>query len=369
MAADERRRLWRWTAIALACWIVEGLTYALQFHLLEGSAGRPVTWAYALNASLSNALVWVPFTVLALWLVERFPVGRGRWLMPVAVHLATACVVVVLRAIAIAWLDPWVGWYSQPPTARHVLVTRFQENLLLYLMQVGLAHALHYAQAVRMRDAQLAHAQLQALTTQMRPHFLFNTLNTAASLMHDDVVAAERVLTQLGELLRRSLAAGDTPEVSLRSELEFLRLYLEIEQARFERHLSVQWDLDRPALDVVVPHLILQPLVENALRHGIAPRATPGTVTIAARLDDGWLHVEVQDDGVGIDRAPAHGRGAGMGLATTRARLSRLYGQRHRFAVRSVPAGGTIVTLVIPARRGGAAHEPAQAHSRIDRRR
>ncbi|MPZ18821.1 MAG: sensor protein lytS [Luteitalea sp.] len=348
------RRLWRWSAIALACWTVEGLTYTLQFHFLHESAGEPVTWGYALSISLTNALLWVPFTVAAFWLVERFPVERGRWHVAVGVHLVTACVVVLLRAIVVVWLDPWVGWYAETPTVERVLATRFQENLVLYLMLVGVAHALHYAQAVRMRDAQLARAQLQALTAQMRPHFLFNTLNTAASLMHENVVAAERVLAQLGELLRRSLAAGDTPEVSLRGELEFLRLYLEIEQARFEDHLSVQWHLDPSALDVAVPHLILQPLVENALRHGIAPRATSGTVTVTARLAGDWLQVDVHDDGVGIDAAPPHRRGAGMGLATTRARLSHLYGPRHRFTVRGAPAGGTIATLVIPARRAAA---------------
>jgi len=196
-------------------------------------------------------------------------------------------------------------------------------------------------------ETQLVQAQLQALQMQLQPHFLFNTLHAISTLMHRDVDAAEKMLARLSDLLRLTLENGSTQTVMLKDELEFLKKYLEIEEIRFADRLTIRTAIAPDALDALVPNLILQPIVENAIRHGIAPRAQPGRVEITARRVDGKLRLEVQDDGPGL--RPGNGR-EGLGLKNTRERLARLYQGAHRLELESPPEGGVRVTLEIPFR-------------------
>jgi two-component system, LytTR family, sensor kinase len=177
-------------------------------------------------------------------------------------------------------------------------------------------------------------------------------------MMHRDVMAADRMLARLSELLRRTLAAHDAPEVSLREELELLTLFVDIETTRFRDRLSVTWDIEEGALQLRVPHLILQPLVENAVKHGIAPRATAGTIVVSARRVGEWLYLEVRDDGVGL-RAATDGR-QGVGLSNVRGRLAQLYPNRHHMELSAQPEGGTVVALVLPAQPAEPSPEDAE---------
>jgi sensor histidine kinase YesM len=240
-------------------------------------------------------------------------------------------------------------------------------NSLVYSGMVAVQHmgALYrrYAERERMTlqlETKLARAQLEALKIQLQPHFLFNTLNTISALLHRDPEAADRVLTRLGDLLRLSLQHSGRQEVMLRQELEFLEGYLEIQQTRFQDRLRVRFDTDPDALDALVPTLVLQPLVENAVRHAIEPRAAAGWLEVRARRENGRLTLQVADDGPGI---AANGPGAiagsvipatgsGIGLANTRARLEQLYGAGHRFTLANASQGGLVVTLEIPFRVG-----------------
>jgi two-component system, LytTR family, sensor kinase len=184
---------------------------------------------------------------------------------------------------------------------------------------------------------------------QLNPHFLFNTLHAISALMHKDVEAADCMIARLSDLLRYALESTDAQEVPLKQELAFLERYLEIEQTRFGDRLVVRKQIDPLALEALVPTLILQPLVENAIRHGIEPHARRGEIRLSARRDAGMLHLEVRDNGGGLITANGSPE-EGVGLSNTRARLAELYGDRHRFEFRNADQGGLIVHLVIPCR-------------------
>lgn len=205
-------------------------------------------------------------------------------------------------------------------------------------------------------EVQLAQAQVQSLKLQLHPHFLFNALNTITALIGQDPHAAERMVSGLSDLLRLSLRHASEQEVPLERELEILQHYLEIQQIRFADRLTVRYDIEDAARQALVPNLLLQPLVENAIRHGIAPRAAPGSVVISAQLDGGVLRLTVEDDGVGP--GPSSG-GEGIGLSNTRARLERLYGDRQRLELRGGADGGFIVRIDIPFR--SLAERPAES--------
>jgi two-component system LytT family sensor kinase len=182
---------------------------------------------------------------------------------------------------------------------------------------------------------------------QLHPHFLFNTLHTVSELVHEDPDTADRMITGLSDLLREALAAGGVQEVPLHRELELLHRYLEIQQARFGDRLQVQFDVDAAVRQALVPHLILQPIVENAIMHGIGARVDAGHIRIHARAVDGALLLEIQDDGRGVRKAEFR---EGVGLGNTRERLRGLYGSEHRFEIDEPSGGGTVVRVRIPLR-------------------
>jgi two-component system LytT family sensor kinase len=226
-------------------------------------------------------------------------------------------------------------------------------DLLTYWVLVGLSHAVGYYRKYQERElkatqleARLVQAQLQALKMQLQPHFLFNTLHAISALVHKDVEAADRMITRLSEFLRITLDSVGVQEVPLKTELESLDKYLEIEQVRFGSRLAVVRSISAETLHLLVPNLILQPLVENAVRHSIAPRASGGRIEIRARSEKGILVVDVLDDGPG---APAESYREGVGLANTRARLQQLYGSAQTLDLRNDPGVGFRVSLSLPA--------------------
>jgi two-component system LytT family sensor kinase len=304
-------------------------------------------------------VLWIPLTVGIFWLSARFPLGRGKWVRHGAVHIGGMAAVIACRAVLVFTFDHWLAFYDVPPRFSQVLVHSVFNNFFFYWLQAGVAHALVFAARERRRERaaaelerELARAELHALKAQLHPHFLFNTLHSIAALVHVDAEAADRMIARLSQLLRQVLENAATQEVSLADELSCLRPYLEIEQVRLGARLSVIEEVDRDALDALVPHLVLQPLVENAVRHGISPRKAPGRVTIAARREGNMLHLSVTDDGVGL-RADHADAPRGYGIATTSARLLRLYGESQRLTLEAVPEGGVAASLVVPFHRVG----------------
>ena len=339
-------------------WTLIGLSFASQFYLACYKAGRPVTWGQAVGWSLGDWYVWAVMSLPIVQLARRFRFDDVKWGRNVAIHLAASAICslgyMALRAGVGQVQSRWGGTpVSFAETFSPLLFKTFHFNLLIYWVIVSVSHAFDYYRQMQERELRaaelekrLAQARLQTLQMQLNPHFLFNSLHAISALVHKDADLADQMITRLSDLLRYALEVTDAQEVPLRQELDFLRRYLEIEQTRFGDRLAVRLEIAPETLDALVPNLLLQPLVENAIRHGIEPRAKPGQIELRSRCEGGQLKLEVRDNGVGL--SPGRKLEEGVGLSNTRARLKQLYGDRHRFALSEGPGGGLAVCLELP---------------------
>jgi LytS/YehU family sensor histidine kinase len=344
-------------AYIVAAWTVVCLFNTEQTYITLSLSGRPTPWLSVLGVMAPGMVLWALMTPAIMWLATRFPLDRTG----IFVHVAAAVVGATADATLYDLIDPWVNPFGTRPLFVG-FVRYFSINVACYIGVVAVTLVTRYSTQLRERkvaaaelSSQLSAAQLRSLQAQLRPHFLFNTLNTIAELVHRDPESADRMITRLGALLRRSFDTLGDQEVALHAELEFLRDYSEIVCARFAGRIRIISTIDPDALDALVPSLILQPLVENAVRHGLEPRAEGGEVEIVARRRLDLLELEVRDDGLGLalgdDETSARER-EGVGLRNTAARLQHLYGEAHRFSVRARVNGGTIVAMQIPYRQG-----------------
>src|SRR5690242_6949761 len=345
------RAPWRTLLMALACSTAVGLAAAGQLAALTRSESHPVSFSLALLIDLPVWWFWGLVTPLVLALSRRAPLRGGRVARTLGIHAATVVGLAVLHAgIMAATVGPLFPSDGSPVPygARFVdtLLNRALSDLIVYAAILGIGYAVDPARL----QAELAGAELQALKMQMHPHFLFNTLNTAAVLTEENPASAKEVLGLLADLLRATLDQSGVQEIKLSEELQLLETYLAIERTRFPDRLSVDFHIDATVTDVWVPNLVLQPLVENAVRYAIAPRALPGRITVSARRSGDRLVLTVADDGPGI--TPGR-NGGGLGLSNTRARLERLYGTAGRLELAPGPRGiGTVATVTVPFRAG-----------------
>lgn len=377
-------------AAALGLWAALVLLFAAPVAFTSR-----VSWREAISFGGSFWALWLVFLPVVAWLAFRFPIERRRLLRHGGLHLL-ACLLVVgttratFRAVARAfpfpqsavapgggpeWKDDGPGAQPPsvvprapsppprrsldlvgPPSALGVFLgLRAALDVLVYGSVVGVCQAVILYRSSRERElraaeleARFARTQLQALRMQINPHFLFNALNSVATLVYVDPRAADEMLGDLGDLLRRSLDAVEE-EVPLAQELAFVGVYIGIERRRFGERLRVETSVPEDLRMALVPALILQPLVENAVRHGIEPRRGPGLVSIEARREEAHLRLVVQDDGRGLTKAdPDSSRRRGIGLENTRARLQGLYGADHRFSLEAVAPHGCRVDIRIP---------------------
>ncbi len=394
-----RQQLYLW-ALVLGLWGLLVLAFAGQ---LLFTANLPAT--EALRLSLRDWFPWALLAPAAVWLAARFPLIRGKLAVSVPVHLV-ACMLALLVCELFAPNPPAINFPQPgvpqpgvgqprfrgaredgppflPPTGvrrpqnppfnepfppeeplpenlrpaveqqRRGILMRAKFNIPIYWIVVSLVHTLSFYRRSEERErkaldleARLADAKLQALRMQLHPHFLFNTLNAIATLVHKDARAADEMITNLSELLRATLDTT-AQEIPLRQELDFLNRYLEIQQVRFGERLRVEKEIDAATLDTLVPTLILQPMVENAIRHGLEPNAATGVVAIRARMSEsGALHLTVRDSGGGPK--PHDKSSSGIGLSNTRGRLQELYGNRARLTLNSDADGGFAVEMEIP---------------------
>jgi two-component system LytT family sensor kinase len=346
---------WKRRLIGLGFWTLLGLSFASQFYLSSAKAGLAVTWRQAVNYALGDWYVFAVLSIPVIHLARRCRFEAGSRTRSLLVHALGSVVFTLSYILLRALVGQWQSAATFAEAFKPLLVKTWHFNFLIYWVIVAVSQAFDYYRRYRERELRaaelekrLAEAKLQALQMQLNPHFLFNALHSISCLMHKDIEAADRMLMRLGDLLRAALSSSNTQEVSLRQELEFLERYLEIEQTRFGDRLTVALDIPSDTLDSQVPNLILQPLVENAIRHGIEPCAKPGRIELGARRAGNTLTLKVCDNGAGLpDHEPAP---EGVGLSNTRARLRELYGEAHRFELLPAPAGGLLAQLTIPLR-------------------
>jgi signal transduction histidine kinase len=330
-----------WTALAIFFATASSLTFIASY--------RPARWGQTLTLAFAEWYVWAGLTPLVVWLAGRFPFSARTWLKSGLVHVPAGFAIAVVKvAVSRIFRVVAVG-----ETGDYIEIGSLATHYVIYWSIVAAAHGFAYYRSGRERElresqleARLAEARLQLLKMQLHPHFLFNTLNTIAELLHEDADAADRMIAGLSDLLRATLDAGNVDEVDLEAELRLLSRYLEIQQARFGDRLRVRIDAGPAERGALVPFLVLQPVVENAIRHGLAARADAGKIDVRAIRRGGTLVIDVEDDGAGVEDAERVRDGVGLG--NTRARLQALYGSGQSLEVTGGPGLGTLVRVTIP---------------------
>jgi hypothetical protein len=329
----------RWVLFLLG-WTLLSLMFVPEVYLYFLYRSEAIPWTHAVALALVNAAIAFLFVPPIVWLARRFPVERQTWKRAVAVH-APACFVFALSHSGLYALACYAS-----PGLFHALFVRFHPNVLTYWAIVGFTQAVDYFDRYRERERQLAQAELLLLKSQLHPHFLFNALHTVSAMMHEDVAAADRMVSRLSDLLRTMFETIGLHEVPLRQELEFLKNYVGIEQARFPDRLTLTVKVEPELLDALVPNMLLQPLVENSIRHGLDLRRGAGRIEVAASRDGDRLVLAVRDNGRGLDRGTPVAEG--LGLSNTKVRLRQLYGDRGFFRIQSTQPSGFLALAGVP---------------------
>jgi signal transduction histidine kinase len=304
-------RRWLRAFFIIGVWTLFGVFLASQSTLAFSRRERPFSWQRILLVEMAFAYIWAVLTPPVLWLARRFPIERGRLPGSLTVHVLASIVIgFATRAFRDLMFVYFVSGYDGALPWTKLFFNSylfFDYGTLLYWMMLLVSYATNYYRRYRVGEvratrleAQLATAQLHALKMQLQPHFLFNTLHSISALVHKDPQAADKMIARLGDFLRLTLDSAGVQEVSLHQELEFLKCYLDIERIRFKDRLSVQMNIEPQTLAARLPNLILQPIVENAIRHGIAPRTDAGRIDIEARRFNGTLQVQITDNGPGL---------------------------------------------------------------------
>ncbi len=350
--------------LVLCAWTIVGLLFAVQQIVVEKVRGMHVDWVIEGALELVYWYIWAAFTPLVIGLVKRFPLTGPRFALHIAIHTIASLLMAPLASVTEYFLSlgllhsvfritgPGVLQFLSPFGAA-VLFMSFT-GMLTYWLVVGLYQSIHFYQVAMERqtiaaqlETQLSHAELENLKSQLHPHFLFNSLHTIGILMQENVDAASHLLVCLGDLLRMALERREN-EITLQSELEFVGKYLEIEQTRFHDRLKVHMDIPPDLLEVYVPSLALQPLVENAIKHGISVDSAAGRLEIAAKRHNGRVRLCVRDDGPGP--APGSRLRFGVGLTNVQSRLKQLYGGAASLELTGGNGRGCEAIITIPLR-------------------
>jgi signal transduction histidine kinase len=362
----------RWM-LGFGGWTAVGLAFGAQLHFASAAFDRPIPWTRAVSIGLRDWYLWALMSLVIWKLVKRYPLERRTFWKQLAIYIASCVAAVMVYEVigvllsvwfpAVFGIDELTG--GRPP-GNAGESSRFSsllfptlsfkaapDTIMFWVLVLG-CYAFNSYQRLQERDrveaelkSSLTEARLRALKMQLQPHFLFNTLNAIAALIRQNPKTAEMMIGSLSELLRTTLDLADRQEVTLREELEFINCYLGIEQLRFGDRLAVRSDIDTSVRDVMVPSMILQPIVENAVRHAVEPNLADSVLAIIARREGEELRVVVQDNGPGFGEAIPEG----IGLQNTRSRLHQLYAGQERLVCEPAEHGGAKVTLLLPFRR------------------
>jgi two-component system, LytTR family, sensor kinase len=354
----------RWTKYAAiaAGWTLLGFVLAIEvyFNSRVNLRWGTVDFLEVAMPQFGRAAMWAALAPLILRLRTRLPLGRGRWAGGVAFHFAMSFV--VMATFYLGRLLAYVVFFDERLEDFWALAAKsfYGRNIIdmaYYWAVLAFGYGLEIYQRYKSEElkaaqleARLIETELKALREQLRPHFLFNTMNTIAVLVregkNDDAVT---LIARLSSLLRMTLDNTRVQEVTLRQEMDFLERYLDIQKVRFSDRLRVEVAIEPAAMEARIPNLLLQPIVENAILHGVAPKSGPGRVEIRGRVVDDQLLLEVRDDGVGLGATPTRAK-EGVGLTNTRERLAKIYGAHGQLSLRSEPGCGVAVQIILPFR-------------------
>ena len=346
----------RWPVVLGVATLLAVLSSALAVSFTR-ALGRPVTnWTALVFLNATYWYVWALFTPSIVWISQHFRFERQGLVRALLVHVPSVAIFSFAHIAVMTGAQWWLASthpYSWWAEVKRSALMNFDWEMMTYWAIAGLSHAVLYYRESRDRalrasqlETELVEARMAALQHQLQPHFLFNTLHAISALMHKDVHAADRTLMRLSDLLRLTLENVGQHENTLKAELDFLAKYLEIEQTRFADRLVVRFDIEPDALDALLPTLLLQPLVENAIKHGISKKAGPGHIDIRARQEHDKLWIEVRDDGLGLSDSALAALQKGIGVSTTRARLQHRFGADFRFEFHRLEQGVAVVVAV-----------------------
>ncbi len=365
----EKRRWFIWF-VAFVGWVLIGLSFGVSEYLFTDKLAR----YYQASPSLQSLLfwdlaywpTWAALAPLIFLIARRFPLGRNKWFPNLIINILAGLLILIPQRMIYLSL----AWLLQTAIGEKISLLSLYNDFLFYNLPTGFmsygvillaSHLINYyrrykeeeLRASRLKaelaetQLQMTQAQLQTLKMQLQPHFLFNALNSVSALLDENPKAADEMLARLGDFLRLTLDNSGTQSVTLKEELEFLRRYLEIEQARFQDQLQVEYDIEQQTLDAEVPNLILQPIIENAIKHGIGQSFEQGQILVIAKREDKKLCLQIKDNGAGLQNN-SNGNKAGFGITNTQARLKSSFGSDYCFELRGLSDGGTLVILKIP---------------------
>jgi two-component system, LytTR family, sensor kinase len=353
-------RYTRWLALVVV-WAALGLILSIEVYFSLRVSMPEVEFGDVLGPQYMRVSLWAILTPLVLWLRTAIPLRAGYWVGGLTFHFGVSSAIMGVYYLGRVWL---IFWREGAIFADFWMVAQqsfFGSNMIdviIYWAVLGTGYTFEIYRKYKneqIRGAQLesrlVQSELSALKQQLHPHFLFNTMNTISVLVREGRNnQAVQLLARLSGLLRTTLDSAGIEEVTVRQEMDFIERYVEIQKMRFADRLTVVTDVSAEALESRVPNLLLQPLVENAIQHGVSPKRGPGRVTVSGRVVDHQLQLEVSDDGVGIEDGQIKRAREGIGLSNTRERLSRLYGASSQLVMKSEPGRGTLVSIVLPCR-------------------
>lgn len=356
------RATWQVLGAWTLCYAAASWATAYVFSLFDPSG--PAPFLHGLNRVV-YAVLWTGNILVAILVTERFPVVRARAIRRSALHVAVTLVVTVCWGVSAYYICLLIvpGW--RPLGVGRMLATTAQNVIFGYGLIVLLVHIVQSVRAHRQHEVELltrarlaTEAQLNVLKMELQPHFLFNALHAVSSLIHSDPHAANDTLVLLSDMLRHSVQTSRVQEVSLREELATLQRFTQIAEVRFGDRLRLGWHVAPETLEAAVPHMLIQPFIENAIKHGLEVQSDAGRITVSSLREREELVITIEDDGPGPD-TPSPRRGAGVGIANTRARLEQLYGPRYTLNLSGLPTRGTRVEIRLPFARTDAARHPA----------
>jgi len=353
---------WRFWGFIFGIWMLLGIFSSVNLYFIEAREDNPINWFTAFVWAMPDMLIWAFFTPVIALLLTRFRLERGSWKRSMLVHALVGFSFPLIHGIIDAFVNAAIYWsyglsFSFGHSISAHITYEYFQMVIIYWLVVSVLTGIRYYQQFRERElraaqleSQLSQAQLQALRMQLNPHYLFNSLNAVSALVEDEPKKARELLANLGDLLRTSLEGEQDNFVPLENELRFIRSYLDVERVRLGERLHVEFEIDPKTETALVPNLILQPLVENAIRHGIAPHVENGDVRILSELEGDRLILSIFDNGKGIEVFNGNGQmyEEGVGIRNTRERLKVIYGERASFKLNSLESGWTESRVTLP---------------------